>query len=93
MQTSPICKVKDNLSDLVDAAMSTREQVTITRNGLPAAVLIGVDEWESLQETLFCLSQPDVRETIQCTVPAIPAATAVGPWATRDRYCSTLRRC
>jgi len=29
----------------------TRDQVTITKNGAPAAVLVGVDEWESLQET------------------------------------------
>ena len=52
-------RVKVWLNDLVDAASTTREQVTITLNGTPAAVLIGVDEWESLQETLFWLSQPD----------------------------------
>lgn len=64
MQTLPISKVKDRLNDLVDAASTTREQVTITKNGTPAAVLIGVDEWESLQETLFWLSQPGIRESI-----------------------------
>lgn len=64
MQTLPISKVKDRLNDLVDAAATTREQVTITKNGSPAAVLIGVDEWESLQESLFWLSQPGIRESI-----------------------------
>jgi antitoxin YefM len=64
MQTLPISKAKDRLNDLVDAASTTREQVTITKNGTPAAVLIGVDEWESLQETLFWLSQPGIRESI-----------------------------
>ncbi|MDT4912575.1 MAG: antitoxin YefM, partial [Pseudonocardiales bacterium] len=29
-----------------------------------AAVLIGADEWESIQETLFWLSQPGIRDTI-----------------------------
>lgn len=44
----------------------THEQVTITKNGSPAAVLIGADEWESLQETLFWLSQPGiVRDVAQ----------------------------
>jgi prevent-host-death family protein len=57
MQTLPISKVKDKLNELVDAAATTREQVTITKNGSPAAVLIGVDEWESIQESLFWLSQ------------------------------------
>ena len=64
MQTLPISKVKDRLNELVDAAAITHEQVTITKNGSPAAVLIGVDEWESLQETLFWLSQPGVREAL-----------------------------
>jgi prevent-host-death family protein len=61
MQTLPISKVKDKLNELVDAAASTREQV---KNGSPAAVLIGVDEWESIQESLFWLSQPGIRESI-----------------------------
>ncbi len=64
MQTLPISKVKDRLNELVDAAAITHEQVTITKNGSPAAVLIGVDEWESIQETLFWLSQPGIRESI-----------------------------
>lgn len=64
MQTLPISKVKDTLNELVESAAVTHEQVTITKNGSPAAVLIGVDEWESIQETLFWLSQPGVRESI-----------------------------
>lgn len=64
MQTLPISKVKDKLNELVDAAAITREQVTITKNGSPAAVLIGVDEWESIQETLYWLSQPGIRESL-----------------------------
>jgi antitoxin YefM len=64
VQTLPISKVKDKLNELVDAAAVTHEQVTITKNGSPAAVLIGVDEWESIQETLFWLSQPNIHEDI-----------------------------
>lgn len=58
MQTLPISKVKDRLSEFVDAVSLTHEQVTITKNGFPVAVLIGADEWDSLQETLFWLSRP-----------------------------------
>jgi antitoxin YefM len=64
MQTLPISKVKDRLNELVDSAAITREQVTITKNGSPAAVLIGIDEWESIQETLFWLTQPGIVESI-----------------------------
>ncbi|HET7326816.1 MAG TPA: type II toxin-antitoxin system Phd/YefM family antitoxin [Nocardioidaceae bacterium] len=64
MDVLPASKVKDRLNELVDAAAITHGQVTITKNGSPAAVLIGIDEWESLQETLFWLSQPGVRESV-----------------------------
>lgn len=64
MQTLPISAVKNRLNELVDAASTTHEQVTITKNGAPAAILIGADEWESIQETLFWLSQPGIHETI-----------------------------
>jgi prevent-host-death family protein len=64
VQTLPISKVKDKLNELVEAATLTHEQVTITKNGSPAAVLIGIDEWESIQETLYWLSQPSIRESL-----------------------------
>ena len=64
MLTLPISKVKDKLNELIDSAARTREEITITRNGAPAAVLIGVEEWESIQETLFWLSQPDIHSSL-----------------------------
>ena len=38
--------------------------MTITKNGAPAAVLVGADEWESLQETLYWLSRAGIRDSI-----------------------------
>jgi antitoxin YefM len=64
MQILPVSKVRDKLNDLVDSVSATHEQITITKNGAPAAVLVGADEWESLQETLFWLSRPGVQEDV-----------------------------
>ncbi|MDR1151617.1 MAG: type II toxin-antitoxin system Phd/YefM family antitoxin [Bifidobacteriaceae bacterium] len=64
MQTLSISKIKDRLGEFVDAVALTREQVTITKNGAPAAVLVGAEEWESLQETLFWLSRAGILEDI-----------------------------
>ena len=64
MQILPISKLKDKLNEFVDAVTLTRDQVTITKNGSPAAVLIGFEEWESLQETLYWLSQPGIRNAV-----------------------------
>lgn len=43
---------------------STHEAVTITRHGRPAVVVMAVDDLESLQETLFWLSQPGIRDDL-----------------------------
>jgi len=64
MITLPISKVKNTPDELVEAASLTHEQVTTTKNGSAAVVLVGVDEWESFQETLFWLSKPGIRESI-----------------------------
>jgi len=73
MQILPISAVKNRLNELVDSANVTREQITITKNGSPAAVLIGADEWESLQETLFWLSQPGVKESVEAARAEVAA--------------------
>src|SRR3972149_4593576 len=40
------------LSGLIDAISNNDEEVVITRNGRPAAVLISPDEFESMRETI-----------------------------------------
>jgi len=87
MQTLPISKVKDRLNELVDSASLTHEQVTITKNGVPAAVLIGVEEWEVLQETLFWLSEAGTKEA----VAAARAELASGQGLTEDQIRAEFR--
>lgn len=64
MKTVPLGEAKDKLSALVDEAESTHEIITITRHGRAAAVLMSADDLESLQETLFWLSKPGIRDSI-----------------------------
>ncbi len=51
MKTLPLAEVKAKLSRLVDQVAETDEQVVITRNGRPAAVLVSPDEYEGWKET------------------------------------------
>ena len=66
MKILPLAEVKAHLSALVSAVELQHDQITITRNGAPAAMVVSVAEWESLQETLAVLSDPqavtDLRE-------------------------------
>lgn len=52
MKTLSLSEAKVTLSRLVKAVKNTDEEVMITKNGSPAAVLVSSDEYESWKETL-----------------------------------------
>lgn len=56
MKTLSLAEVKTHLSALVNEVRAEHAQITVTRNGVPAAVVVSVDEWEALQETIAVLS-------------------------------------
>ncbi len=85
MQTVPLSEAKDQLSALVDDVQSTHQAVTITRHGRPAAVLIAVDDLESLQETLFWLSQPGIRDDLAEAEREIVAGGGLSSAQVRDQ--------
>ena len=51
MKTLSLSEAKMKLSGLVQGVIDTDEEIVITKNGAPAAVLISPDEFESLKET------------------------------------------
>ena len=65
MKTLPLAAVKANLSRLVDQVARTDEQIVITRNGRPAAVLVSPDEYESWRETQAIRSDPELMAEIR----------------------------
>lgn len=63
MATEALRTVKDRLSELVDRVRREHDRVTITKNGIPAAVLISPDDLEALEETISILGdERAVRE-------------------------------
>lgn len=63
----PISDVKARLPELVAGVMEREEEVVVTRNGRPAAVLVNVEEYERLKETLDVLSDPDLMRQIRAS--------------------------
>ena len=59
MKTLSISEAKMKLSGLVEVVRATDEEIVITKNGSPAAILVSPDEYESLKETSAVRS--DVR--------------------------------
>lgn len=65
MKTLSLSEAKMKLSGLVDLVETTDEEVLITRNGRPAAVLVSADELESLKETLAVRSEAELMAEIR----------------------------
>jgi prevent-host-death family protein len=64
METTSLADAKNRLSELINAVHGTWERVTITKNGKPVAVLIAVEDLDSLTETLAVLSDPEAMAAI-----------------------------
>lgn len=64
MITLSLSEAKMKLSGLVEKVSSTDEEIVITKNGTPAAVLISPDEFESLKETMSVRSDADLMAEI-----------------------------
>ena len=50
--------VKNRLSEVVDQVEREHGRVVITKHGRPAAVVVSIDDLESLEETLTIMSKP-----------------------------------
>jgi prevent-host-death family protein len=65
MKTLPLAEAKAKLSRLVDRVEKTDEEILITRNGRPVAVLVSPDEYESWKETRAIQSDPELMREIR----------------------------
>jgi prevent-host-death family protein len=59
-----LADVKNRLSEVVDKLEREHGRVVVTKHGQPAAVMLNVDDLESLEETLAILSKPTLRDAV-----------------------------
>ncbi len=65
MKTLSLSEAKMKLSRLVESVSTTDEEIIITKNGSPAAVMISPDEFESWKETLAVRSDSLLMDEIR----------------------------
>jgi antitoxin YefM len=65
MTTLPLADARARLSEIVSDAETTHERFEITRNGRPAAVLLGADDYEAMRETIAILSDSDLVASVR----------------------------
>ena len=61
----PLADVKNRLSEVVERVEREHGRVVITKHGRPAAVVLSVEDLESLEETLEILSDPTLLAEIR----------------------------
>jgi antitoxin YefM len=68
MRALPLAEAKAKLSQLVNEVERTDEEITITRNGRAAAVLVSFEEFASWKETLEIVSNPGLMRELRKNV-------------------------
>ncbi len=64
MNTLTASEARANFYNLIDETMTSHEPIMITgKRG--NAVLISAEDWSAIQETLYLLSVPGMRESIE----------------------------
>ena len=65
MKALSVSEAKMKLSGLIDTVNATDEEIMITKNGRPAAVLVSPEEFESLKETVAVRSDLSLMKEIK----------------------------
>lgn len=64
-QILPVTVVKKRLLELLKQLNELNGTIAITKNGLPAGVLMSIDDYESLIETIEILANPDTLKGLR----------------------------
>jgi antitoxin YefM len=78
MKIEPLATVKAHLSALLDEVSRTHEQYTVTRNGVPVAVILAAEDYESILETIALLSDREGLARLAEAEDAVAAGDVTG---------------
>ena len=76
MKTLSLSEAKAKLSGLVESVERRDEEVVITRNGRPAAVLVSPEEYENWKETRAIRADRDLMREIRAGLAVLKARKA-----------------
>ena len=65
MQVLPISEARANLKAVVDHVIDDCEPVILSRQGGKAVVLVSLDDWNAIEETLYLMSTPANAERLR----------------------------
>ena len=76
MKTLPLSEVKSKLSGLIEQVRALEEEIVITKNGRPAAVLVSPEEFDRWKETVAIRRDAALMREIRAGIAALKARKA-----------------
>ena len=76
MKSLPLSEAKSKLSGLVEKVHARDEEIVITKNGRPVAVLVSSDEFDSWKETVAIRADVALMREIKLGTAALKAKKA-----------------
>jgi antitoxin YefM len=64
----PITKAKNDLLELIRQVEKVDESVAVTKNGVPTAVILSMEKYAGLLETLEILSDEDTAKSLRTSI-------------------------
>jgi antitoxin YefM len=86
----PLADVKNRLSEVIDRLEREHGRVVITKHGRPAAVVLSIDDLESLEETLEVLADSTLLTKIRKAIDEVAAGKATT--LSRDEALALIRK-
>lgn len=83
-------EVKNRLSELVERVQRQHGRIVITKHGQPSAVIVSIEDLESLEDTLEILSDPKAMKELRKAQAEIRAGKSVR--LTKDEALGLVRR-
>ena len=77
----PISKAKNDLLELIRQVEDIDESVAVTKNGIPAAVILSMEKYEGLLETLDILSDEGTMKSLRTSI----RQARKGKWLRSDK--------
>jgi antitoxin YefM len=86
MTTLSLSEIKARLSEIVDEVERHHNRVVLTRNGVPAAVILSPDDLQALEDTLDLLSDPTAVAEIRSARQEVDSGSVVTADQLRAKY-------
>ncbi|MFD1883852.1 type II toxin-antitoxin system Phd/YefM family antitoxin [Paracoccus pacificus] len=68
---------RKHLKDVMDHAIHDKTETVITRTGKEAVVVVGKEEWDAIQETLYLLTSPANAARLRESIAQLNAGRGV----------------